>query len=112
MKPYLIFSKNQEPLTFIAETNLQIIMKMKIIDIVSVILDPFLTKQCKNRTPFRHFVIPELHFGFSFFCQRYSSVCFPMSAFQADKNDPRLSQVFVILPLSAKKSNLLKALIC
>ena len=35
-----------------------------------------------------------------------------MSAFQADKNDPRLSQVFVILPLSAKKSNLLKALIC
>ena len=39
-------------------------------------------------------------------------VRFPMSAFQADKNDPRLSQVFVILPLSAKKSNLLKALIC
>ena len=64
-----LFTQHHKSVTTIAVSNLKIIMKMKIIHIIPVILDPLLSKKCQDRTSRWHLVISELHLRFSsFFC--------------------------------------------
>ena len=64
-----LFTQHHKSVTAIAVSNLQIIMKMKIIHIISIILNPLLSQKSQDRTSGRHLIITEFHLRFSsFFC--------------------------------------------
>ena len=63
-KPHFSLTKRHNSIPFVTETNLQIIMKMKIIHIISIILNPLLSQKSQDRTSGRHLVIADCHWYF------------------------------------------------
>ena len=74
-KPHFSLTKRHKSIPFVTETNLQIIMKMKIIHIISIILNPLLSQKSQDRTSGRHLIITEFHLRF------FSLLCHTVTSF-------------------------------
>ena len=61
VRNFFIFQDNC-PLTVIADADLHHIMKMQVINLITVVLYPFFAQKRQHRTFFRHFIKAVLHF--------------------------------------------------
>ena len=81
VKGNVFFFKSNGTFPIIAKSNFQMIVKMQVINLPSVILHPFIPQKSKHRTSCRNFIITVFHLWFSFSTHVYFLLSEAVSSF-------------------------------